>query len=158
MKKSKVKILSINFTLLKYSGVWRPSSFDNSIRKAIYSLYTYLVMFVVISLILQKCVVILTTTNSLDDLIEHLFLFLEISCIIVKAINFILMRRKIELALQLMINNGLYNQPLNHMEIDWRATTDRKSRFAVIKDIFIEWKYLKIFNFAYKTFMSFLSD
>lgn len=124
------KVLDINFKMLKYSGVWRPQGTNNKLLKFIYNLYTFFIMLIVISLTLQKFFVISSTTSNLDDLIDHLFPFVEILCIIVKGLNFLLMQDKIELAIQMMINNGLYKRPINQSEEDLKTTTDKKSRFV----------------------------
>lgn len=140
------RVLDINFTMLKYCGFWKPASMKNKFAKFIYHLYTALVMFIIISLTLQKFVVIPTTTNELDDFIGHLFPFVEILCSIAKGFNFLLMHRKIELAIESMINNDLYNRPINQLEVDWKTSTDRKSRFVTEIKLQNFYKY-KLYNF-----------
>lgn len=122
-------ILDINFRMLKYCGVWRPSSMNNELGKFIYNVYTFVVVSTVTSITLQKFVLIPTTTKNLDDLVDHQFPFIEILCAITKGYNLLASRRKIESAIESMVGNPLYNRPINQSEADRRATTDRKCRF-----------------------------
>lgn len=132
MENNHLKISVINFTTLKYCGCWRPLSMNNKFRKFIYYLYSCLVLSVIVSLTLQKCVVIPTTTSNLDEFIDHLFPFIEILCTIAKGFNFLFMQRKIELAVQSMTNNNLYNRPIDQLEADWKTTTEQRSRFVTV--------------------------
>lgn len=130
MKDNQVTISDINFTMLKYCGVWRPSSMDSKFGKFIYHSYTIFVTLIVLSLVVQKFVVIPSSTKDLDELIDHQFPFLEILCVTVKGYNLLSMHRKIKLAVQSLMSIGLYNNPINQQEVDWKLAAERKSRFV----------------------------
>ena len=119
-------ILPSSFFIMKCFGLWQP--FDsNSLLKKAYNAYTIVVMFIMITVgISLVCLILFTTENMKEVLMENSFLLFTLFNAWVKAIIILLRRKDIKSLLKVLLQDS--SQPSDSEEHKIQTEFDKEAR------------------------------
>ena len=125
-KRSIEDILPLTFFIMKFGGLWEPFE-QMSFFKIAYSVYTVLTMFTMVTIgISQVCVILFSSGDIKEVIVENSFLLFTLFNAWVKAIIILLRRKDIKSLLKVLLEDP--SQPLDSEEHEIQSEFDEEAR------------------------------
>ncbi|XP_043285613.1 uncharacterized protein [Venturia canescens] len=120
-------ILSLNFTILKFCGVWRPLPWHTGWKFVLYNCYTLIITFFISTFIVSEFIDLVSSFDSVEEFAQGSFMLLSIITVFGKMMVFLIKRREI-----IELTNDLVNdvcEPRDAAEIQIQARSKRDARW-----------------------------
>lgn len=90
-----IQILSFNILIFTLSGLWRPVQWSSKLSKLLYSVYTFIMVYLYIYVFLVHLMYIIFVVESIEDLVACSFFILSLIGLMVKTYNVLIYREQI---------------------------------------------------------------
>ncbi|XP_043285401.1 odorant receptor 46a-like [Venturia canescens] len=119
--------LSLNFTILKFFGLWRPLPWLTGWKFVLYNCYTVIIIVLVFTFLVSLFIDLFSSFNSVEDFSQGSFILLTVIALFGKMVVLLAKRREI-----IELTNDLINdvcEPRDAAEIQIQARSKRDARW-----------------------------
>ncbi|XP_043285615.1 odorant receptor Or1-like [Venturia canescens] len=119
--------LSLNFTILKFFGLWRPLPWLTGWKFVLYNCYTVIIIVLVFTFLVSLFIDFFSSFNSVEDFAQGSFILLTVIALFGKMVVLLTKRREI-----IELTNDLINdvcEPRDAAEIQIQARSKRDARW-----------------------------
>lgn len=100
---SNMQILSLNFLIYTYCGIWRPSEWSSNVAKLLYNVFTFIVISSEYFLVLSQFMDLVLVVDNIDDFATNTLLFPTIAAVCCKATIIVVRRNAIINLVQILM-------------------------------------------------------
>lgn len=118
-----------SFTILQYSGVWRPKSLTKQWSFLLYNFYSFLIVFLFVTLVTSLLLYIILIKTDIESLMENVMVFVGIFGLNLKVIYVLLRRNDIIRFDNMFLANHCTPRDPNEFVIQTRI--DNSNRFDI---------------------------
>nr|UEN71234.1 olfactory receptor 51 [Gregopimpla kuwanae] len=131
-------ILSWNFTILEFCGLWRTRDFSSDWKKHVYNAYTCFSIFLMYTFTLSELIEFVLSIDNVDEVVNNSLMLLSMLGICYKSANLVYKRDQILEVTDLLVNDVCRPQSLEEISIQKRF--DARGRhntliFGVLSEI-----------------------
>ncbi|XP_028049590.2 uncharacterized protein LOC105829948 [Monomorium pharaonis] len=130
-----MQILSLNFLMYTFCGMWRPIKWSSNGAKLLYSIFTVFVMFLEYFWVLTQFLDIVLVIDNIDDFVANSLMLVSVIAVSCKATIVVIRRNAIISLVQILINEPC--KPQDKDEVTIQTKFDQFIRSCSIKYSFL---------------------
>ena len=119
-------MLSENFLILQFCGIWRPILWYSGWKKILYNSYTVLILFLIFLIMITELVNLFSSFDTIEEFVNGSFMLFTVICVCGKTGN-MLMRRSEIIELTKSLNEDQCI-PRGPEEVQIRTRCDNEAR------------------------------
>ncbi|XP_043468809.1 putative odorant receptor 92a [Leptopilina heterotoma] len=140
-----------SFTILQYSGVWRPKSLISQWTILLYNFYSFLIVFLFLTLDGSVLLYIILVPTDVEELMKNVMFFVTVFGLNLKVLYVLLRRNDIIEFDDMFLKKQCI--PCDDYEFDVQIEIDNSNRINSIRLLGLSYVYF-VFNFVFLTLVS----
>ncbi|XP_020294730.1 uncharacterized protein LOC109860214 [Pseudomyrmex gracilis] len=130
-----MQILSLNFLIYTFGGVWRPLEWSSTSTKVLYNIFTSVILILIYFLMITQLLDIIFVVNNIDDFATNALMFPTIVAVCFKGTIVVIRRKAI-----IRLIEALLKEPYKPQNEDEKAIQKKFDKF--IKSCSIKYSFL----------------